>query len=297
MNLKKTNSLRNIAAIAVIVLIAFICVQTVFFFRKRSEKPVIKPRKPAVIKPLPPKPAVKPGPAVAVKPGSAGRIAIVLDDWGYNRSHCKFLQSVDIPLGVAILPGLDFSKDVLACADAAGKDPMLHLPVEPHNPKEIYPGGQTLLVSMPQKEARAGLIKMLDDFKGIHGVNNHTGSKGTEDRALMTTVLSEIKRRGLFFVDSVTSERSVCQEAAAALKMKIGRRNVFLDNRNERAYIERQFATAARIAKKDGAALVIGHDRELTLKIVREQAEKLKAMGFEFLPIKEYIRLYEYPRN
>jgi polysaccharide deacetylase 2 family uncharacterized protein YibQ len=138
---------------------------------------------------------------------------------------------------------------------------------------------------------------ILADMPGIVGVNNHTGSKGTEDPELMTIVLSELKRRGLFFVDSYTSDRSVCGEVAAKLKMRIARRDVFLDNRNERAAIERQFAIAARIARNDGHVLVIGHDRALTLQIIKEQVKKLQAQGFEFIPVREYIRQYEYPGN
>ena len=82
------------------------------------------------------------------------------------------------------------------------------------------------------------------------GVSNHMGSKATEDRELMTTILAELKRRRLFFVDSVTSDRSVCAPVAAALKIPFARREVFLDNRNERKAIERQFAEAAAIARQ-----------------------------------------------
>jgi hypothetical protein len=132
---------------------------------------------------------------------------------------------------------------------------------------------------------------------GVVGVNNHIGSKGTEDPVLMTTVLTEIKRRGLFFVDSLTSEQSVCSSVAKKLKMRIAVRDVFLDNRNERPSIERQFMIAERLAMKNGYALIIGHDRALTLQIIKEQVDKLTKEGVEFIPVKEYIRLYEDPRN
>jgi hypothetical protein len=132
---------------------------------------------------------------------------------------------------------------------------------------------------------------------GVVGVNNHTGSLGTEDDALMTVVLAELKRRGLFFLDSFTSDKSVCGQVAAKLHMRIGRRDVFLDNRNERAAIEKEFADAARIAKSRGYVLVIGHDRALSLQIIAEQVKKLQALGYQFISVREYIKTYDYPGN
>lgn len=278
------------------VILAFICIQGYFFIQKHKETPVIPPQSTSVKKPVtPPVKVVKP--QVVPEEKGHGQLTIVLDDWGYNKTHCKNLQAIQVPLGVAILPELPYSMDVLRCSIAAGKEPMLHLPMEPRTNKDKYPRGYIVTTEMSPKEAKKILVKRLNDFKGIVGVNNHMGSKATEDMSLMTMVLTEVKRRGLFFVDSFTSEQSVCGQAAKTLKMRIGRRDVFLDNRNERAAIEKQFALAGRIAKKDGHALIIGHDRELTLKIIKEQTEKMLAQGFEFIPVKDYIRAYDYSGN
>lgn len=227
----------------------------------------------------------------------AGVIAVVLDDWGYNRSHCSSLAKITVPVGVAILPGLTYSKDVIACASASGHEPMLHLPFEPHRSKEMYTQEYLLKGTDSPAETRKRLDRILAEMKGVVGVNNHTGSKGTEDPELVKLVLSELKRRKLFFVDSVTSAQTVCGVVAANLKMRIGRRDVFLDNKNERGEIERQFSRAAAIAQKKGRVLVIGHDRVLTLQILLEQIPKLQAKGFRFIPVSEYVRKYEYTGN
>ena len=255
------------------------------------EKPTPKP--PRVDK----KAVLIPEKKAASKPKFAGNIAIVTDDWGYNRSHCQYLQKIDAPIAVAILPGQTYSRDIIQCSLAAGKEPMLHLPMEPHAYRESYPRAYFLTTDMSARTARKLLVKFLTEMEGVVGVNNHTGSRGTEDVQLVTTVLTELKKRRLFFLDSYTSERSVCGVVAKKLKMRIGLRDVFLDNRNERAAIEQQFASAVRIARKRGHVLMIGHDRALTLQIIDEQVKKLKAEGFEFLPVKEYIRRYEYSRD
>ena len=226
-----------------------------------------------------------------------GVIAVVLDDWGYNRTHCRSLAKIGIPVGVAILPGLTYSKDVIACALASGHEPMLHLPFEPHRSKEMYTKDYLLTSDESNELTKKRLDRILLEMNGIVGVNNHTGSKGTEDPELVKLVLTELKRRKLFFLDSVTTSKSVCGTVAANLKMRIGRRDIFLDNKNERAEIERQFARAARIAEDTGRVLVIGHDRVLTLQILLEQIPMLEARGLRFIPVSEYIRKYEYSRN
>jgi polysaccharide deacetylase 2 family uncharacterized protein YibQ len=281
----------SVVAIIAWVIVALICIQGYFLIQKKLAKPPVV--KPAVIKPVPV--VVKPKPVV--KPGVAPRVSIVIDDWGYNSYHCKVLGSINAPLGIAILPNLPYSKVVIDCAKAAGKDPMLHLPIEPHVYRESYSSDYVLKTDMAPADAKKMLLKIFAEMPGVVGVNNHMGSKGTEDRTLMTMVLEEIKKRKLFFVDSLTSERSVCGEVAKKLKMRIAVRDVFLDNRNERASIEGEFLSAEHLARKNGHVLIIGHDRALTLQIIKEQVDKMTKEGFEFVPVKEYIRLYEDPRN
>jgi polysaccharide deacetylase 2 family uncharacterized protein YibQ len=260
------------------VLVAIVCIQGYFLFTK---KPAEVRRKPPVVKPV-----VKPPVPTKV----VGKIAVVLDDWGYNRYHCKYLENIDAPVTAAILPNLPFSKEVLACARAAGQEAILHLPLEPYTNNDKYPRDYILTTKMSSREIASLLKKMLDQFPGISGVNNHMGSKATEDPRVMGVVMSELKKRGLFFVDSVTSSRSVCPQVAQEIKIPFARRLVFLDNRNERASIERSFAEGARIAKEKGFALIIGHDRELTLKILAEQVTKLKQQGYQFLSVKDLIK-------
>ncbi len=276
---------KNTAAWPVVivwVVAAFLCLQGYFFFSRKPAPPPA-PARPVVVKPplKPPRP-----PALGV----TGRIAVILDDWGYNRAHCKFLSNFDAPVTPAILPDLPFSREVLQCAMDAGQDAMLHLPVEPSVMHEKYPRGYMLTTEMSQREVQRLLKKVLDEFQGIVGVNNHEGSKGTEDPLLMTTVMTGLKSRGLFFVDSFTSAKSVCPQVASRVGIPFAHRNIFLDNRNERAAIEHQFALAARIAREKGFVVVIGHDRVLTMQILTEQIRKLKAQGYTFMRVRDLIK-------
>ena len=45
------------------------------------------------------------------------------------------------------------------------------------------------------------------------GFNNHMGSKFTEDERLMKVVIDTAKQRGVFFLDSKTTAKSVGEKA------------------------------------------------------------------------------------
>ncbi|MBF0619381.1 MAG: divergent polysaccharide deacetylase family protein [Candidatus Omnitrophica bacterium] len=285
---QKSNGQFPWAMILGFVLAGIVCITGYFIFqnRNRQPKPLKKPPV-TIVKKLPVKPPVK----------GSGKIAIVIDDWGYNKTHCRQIAAFPKPVAIAILPHLAYSLDVLACTKEAGQTPMLHLPLEPYNHHEMFDAGYVLTTEMPITEAKSTLIKILDEMKGVDGVNNHTGSKGSEDEALMTMTLTEIKRRGLFFVDSMTSQKSVGPRVAASLKMRSTKRDVFLDNKNERKAIEAQFSEATKLARENGFVLVIGHDRAMTLLIIAEQMKKLSLQGYEFVTVPDYIRAYDNSRN
>jgi polysaccharide deacetylase 2 family uncharacterized protein YibQ len=285
----------NFSPLAVLILLLLVIagIQGYFWVMKHS---AARGHKPSVDRSEVPAPRKQVKAPVKRPEGVVGRIAIVIDDWGYNSAHCKYLSAMTGPAGVAILPGLPYSRDIIQCAARNGKQPILHLPLEPHSHKEMYQSGYVLTTQMDAAELRKTASRIMDEMKGVVGVNNHTGSKGSESELVMTTVLSETRRRGLFFLDSVTSDKTVGGIVAAKMKMHIARRDVFLDNRNERAAIERQFAETAQIARKNGFALAIGHDRVLSLEIIIEQMKKLSQQGYEFVTVPEYIKKNEYPR-
>ncbi len=268
--------------ILVWILVAVVAIQGYLLFNKKRPAP---PPKPPITKPEK-KPLVKP----SLPKGVQGRVAIVLDDWGFNRSHCKYLKTLGVPVAPAVMPNLQYSKDIIECAIAAGQEPMLHLPLEPYVNKDIYPRGYILTTWMSQKEVLKLLRKILSEYPGIVGVNNHMGSKATENKPMMMTIINELKKHNLFFVDSVTSVHSICPAVAKDVGIPFTRRDVFLDNRNERASIERAFEEGMKIAHEKGFVLLIGHDRALTLQVLQGMIHKYKEQGYEFLSVKDYIK-------
>lgn len=267
--------------------------------KKPVKKPESRPADPSAFNPVhveedPPAAITHPAPVVPKKKAAAGLksyVAVVIDDWGYSTKNCQYLKDIKAPITVAILPDLPHSADAMDCAHQTGKEIMLHLPMEAHNNNDEYPPDYLLKTSMSPIKIDNFLDKTLDKMPLVEGVNNHMGSKATEDKAMMTTVFKQLKHRGLFFMDSRVTAKSVCAPLARQVGVPFAARDVFLDNVNERSAIEKEMTQLAKIAKKRGKALAIGHDRALTLQVIQDNVASFKEQGIEFVTVKDYIKI------
>ncbi len=195
-------------------------------------------------------------------------LAIVLDDWGYSDKNLHYLKEIGIPLDIAILPGHKFSREVVRICRLYDKEVMLHLPMEPMKLSRSHWEPRTITVDMSEKEIRGTIDWALAEVPSAKGVNNHMGSRATADRRVMGIVLRELKRRGLFFLDSYSSPKSVVMEVAREIGLPCGKRDVFIDNDLNPEYIKGQIRLGIRIARRKGYAILIGHDRTSTLDTI-----------------------------
>ncbi len=223
-------------------------------------------------------------------PGSGGKIAIIIDDWGQTTANCKYLKEIPEALAVSILPGLRHTKDVANCANLYHKVAMLHLPLEALHNYDFYPSDYVIKTTMSPELVSRILDDDLAQLPLIEGVNNHMGSKATEDRPLMSIIFKKIKGKGLFFVDSMTARNTVCAPLADEMGLAFGKRDVFLDNINTREAITKQIMVLAKRARRKGYAVAIGHDRHLTMQVLKEAIPLLEKQGFQIVSIKELLK-------
>lgn len=216
------------------------------------------------------------------------KVAIVMDDFGYTAANLDAFFAIPYPITLSVLPHLAHSQEVARRAEEKGYEVILHLPLEPHK-ADVRLEPDTITSRMSEKEVIARLESVVASVKGIRGVSNHMGSKATEEPALMTTILGYLKKHGLYFFDSLTSEKSVCTGVAHTLDVRCARRDFFLDNTNDEAYIKEQIAGLEKFAFKTGRAIAVCHDRKLTIKALREMMPVLAADGIEFVPLSEMV--------
>src|SRR3989304_6074690 len=189
----------------------------------------------------------RPMPEAPEPPVYKEKIAIVIDGIGYDNKILKKFVDLGIPLTFSILPDQKFSTRIAKEARSLNYEVMLHLPMEPRNP-ERNPGNGTIVTRMSQDETLKQLSEEIESVPYIAGVNNHMGSLLTENQDVMNIILEDLHKRGLFFIDSRTSPRSVAYETARRIGVRSGRRDVFLDNKADIGSIKGQVDKGIRIA-------------------------------------------------
>lgn len=211
-------------------------------------------------------------------------IALIFDDVGMNARHTQGLIDIKAPITLSFLPYAPNVQRQVRAARAAGHEVMLHLPMEALD-VDAHPGPNALMLDLTAAEIADALKLNLDSFTGYIGINNHMGSKFTQDRAAMKIVLDEIKQRDLIFVDSLTSADSIAGRMAASMDILSGTRDVFLDNTDTPEAIMTEFARLEGLARKHGTAIAIGHPRANTLVALRQWLVKVENSEFMVVPL------------
>ena len=206
------------------------------------------------------------------------RLAIVVDDLGNDARALDRLLRLREPFTGAVLPGLPRSRDTALALAGAGKEVLLHLPMEPLDPR-MNPGPGLIRDSMPPAEIERVLADDLAGVPGARGVNNHMGSTATADRKTVSSLLGALSRRGLFFLDSRTTSSTVVEEEGRRIGVPILSRTVFLDDAKDEASVERQLDAAEEAARKDGWAIAIGHPHPATLAVLERRLPQLSERG------------------
>ncbi|MDR2053003.1 MAG: divergent polysaccharide deacetylase family protein [Treponema sp.] len=184
-------------------------------------------------------------------------MALVIDDAGNNLRELEPFLAFPGPLTIAVLPGLPYSAEAARRIRAAGKELFLHQPMEALGGQNPGPGA--VYSGMDSAEIRRIIGRNIDEIGPVAGINNHQGSKITMDEKAMETILALCRERGIHFLDSRTTADTAAPEAARLLGMKIGERDVFLDNVQEKAAMVDSLEAGLVRAESRGAAVMIGH--------------------------------------
>lgn len=212
-------------------------------------------------------------------------IAIVIDDMGVSVSRTKDISGLKYPISASFLTYAGNLKDQIANSVASGQEIMAHLPMEPQVMQNFTP--TMLTTKMTDNEILSILEKMLDTIPEAAAVNNHMGSKFTEDKHRMAVVMKELARRKIIFLDSKTTPRSAGPEQAVRFGVRLTMRNVFLDNKDDFKYITGQLKQTEEIARAKGYAVAIGHPKAQTYLALKAWLPTVKGKGLRLVTISE----------
>ncbi|MDR3579333.1 MAG: divergent polysaccharide deacetylase family protein [Oryzomonas sp.] len=222
--------------------------------------------------------------------GVQGQLAVIIDDMGSNLQQARALAGIGFPVTFSIIPGLRSDREVASFAARSGIETMIHIPMQPKGWPQRRLEANGLLLSMDEAAISEHLGEYTRQIPSAIGVNNHMGSEFTEHEDKMRVVLEMLKGRGLFFIDSVTTPKTVGQRLAREMGVKTGRRDVFLDNEQNSAYIRGQLAQAVRMAKKNGSAIAICHPHQATIATLTETLPTLSGQGITLVPVSQLVR-------
>jgi polysaccharide deacetylase 2 family uncharacterized protein YibQ len=227
-------------------------------------------------------------------PAFAGpKVAVVVDDFALtypkNPKDAEWM-TFDEPLTFAVMPDYKITTSTAKAAEAAGKEVIMHYPFDPYQKFDLNPDAAT-----PGDVDKASklLERMLKQVPGAVGLNNHRSDKATKNRPLMAAFMKLYKPKGLYFIDSKVSPKSVAYAEAKAAGIPAAENFIFLDTAqvHTKAFCEKMFARGIAHARKYGQVLVIGHHYfHGTLDCLKEEMPRYSKEGIEFVKASALVR-------
>lgn len=215
-------------------------------------------------------------------PKGKGQISIIIDDMGLGL-RSKLVEVMDGPLTLAYLPYGKNLQERTERAKKHGHEIMVHMPMEAMNTK-LDGGPKVLRGTLDDAQFQEILEWDLSQFTGYVGVNNHMGSRLTQDKRAMARVMAALKKRDLYFVDSKTIGSSVAADMAKQAGLSYAERDIFLDHEITPEFINGALRKLERVASQKGHAIGIGHPHQATITALKAWIPTLKDKGFTLVP-------------
>jgi polysaccharide deacetylase 2 family uncharacterized protein YibQ len=223
-------------------------------------------------------------------PGKAGTVAIIIDDFGYSYNEVvREFIFFQWPLTLSIIPGLNNSGEIAREAKLAGKEILVHMPMEPLD-ESFRDEGFILLVGQDPGTIRLRLQRAFSILPDAAGLNNHQGSRITTDLESMKIILGELKALDKFFIDSRTHPNSVSPDVAKNLSVPFAANEIFLDVEDDEEWIYGQIDKLAELAAEKAHVIAIGHVRPRTLRILQSAVPELESRGIRFVFASSLLR-------
>ncbi len=220
------------------------------------------------------------------------KIVIMFDDLGMSDKHTREVIDLPAPLTLSFLPYAKETPELAIKAHKAGHELMVHMPMEAMNP-DMDLGSIYLTTSQSDDEFLDMLDKGLAAFDGYIGLNNHMGSRLTQDRDAMEKVMSVLVEKELIFIDSRTIHTSIGQDVAAEYGVPTAGRDVFLDHKSGEDFVRKSLRKTEEIARKYGYAIAIGHPKTDTINVLKLWLEDIEERGFVIVPVSALLKHQE----
>ncbi len=222
-----------------------------------------------------------------VTPVKKLKLAIIIDDAGYNLQKLKRLLDFPGKLTIAVLPQVTYSRQSAELIQKAGKEVILHLPMQPQGNENAGPG--VITIDLDEEEIIATLTLNFSTVPYAKGANNHMGSLATADERIVKIIVNYCKQHNLFFLDSKTTSHSVITELASAYNLPVLSRDIFLDNEKGKDQIKENLIKGMELAHRYGSAVLIGHISDEMTDVLNEMYPLFIKQGYELVTASELL--------
>jgi polysaccharide deacetylase 2 family uncharacterized protein YibQ len=279
---RKKNNGRRVTFILIPV---FLALSLAFFYILKTASPGKKPGRQVVRISIPKEKIPEEGAGQRSSP----QLALIIDDGGYNMENFKEMLGIGKPITYAILPFTPHAREAALLAYRDGSEVMLHLPMEPKNGEQYSLEKNTVRTGMDSKRVQKILEDALKQVPHVRGINNHMGSKATEDPQVMEALMQVLKKEGLYFIDSNTSFQTLGPEMARKAGVASRRNDQFIDREKKIEAIKNAIRLAMRKAKQEGRAVAIGHPHPLTARAIKEMISEIEKEGIRLVFASEVV--------
>lgn len=209
--------------------------------------------------------------------------------------------ALDIPFTAAVMPFSSNSAENVSKLQSAGKEMIVHMPMESLTGKKEWVGDKGVFTSMSDEEIAKCVEEAFSIVEGATGINNHMGSAIMENERCFTAVMNVVAQKGLVFVDSMTTANSVGDAVCHKKGVTILKRDVFLDSTDDINVVKKQIMQTAEIAKQKGYAIGIGHvgpeGGNITVQAIKELAPVLEKQGIVFVTVSQLNEIVTAQQN
>ncbi|MGG4414299.1 divergent polysaccharide deacetylase family protein [Brevibacillus agri] len=218
-------------------------------------------------------------------------VAFVIDDFGNNMAGTEEMLNLPVPLTVAVMPFMPSTKQDAELAHKKGHDVFVHMPMEPVKGKRSWLGPGAITTDLSDEEIRQRVEKAIDDVPHAIGMNNHMGSKVTADERIMRIIMSVVKKRGLIYLDSKTTDKSVAGKIAEEMGVPHAENRIFLDDVYSVPHITKQMEKICKLIGNHPLCIAIGHvgpPGKKTASVLRQYIPRIQKEA-EFVTISQLI--------
>jgi polysaccharide deacetylase 2 family uncharacterized protein YibQ len=210
------------------------------------------------------------------------QLVIIIDDIGNNYEQGNAMVELKGPLTLAFLPHTPYAKRLANKAYLHHKEIILHVPMENITNAALGPGALTQ--DLTETELKRTLKEAISSIPHIQGMNNHMGSALTQNKQSMKWVMETLQDEQLYFIDSLTSHKSVAYKMAQQQGLPSLKRHVFLDNDTSLASLSKQWQQALSISKKHGSAVLIAHPYTESHEFLAQKIPELSDQNIQLVP-------------